>query len=592
MGQGALRDAAVAGDLEALASELAAGGCSVDSVDDEGFCALHMAAQAGAAEMVRCLLDEYGSAVDQRTEDGRTSLYLSVCRDDLDTVQVLLSREADPNLPADRCGDTPLHIAASLARPDMTKLLLLHGANPRAADSHGDTPLHVAASHGRVEHIQLLLGEGASANAENNVAITPLWKACENGPWIEDEEVQKAECAALYAKSNELMAAKLYAEGEKFLLASEKLKLDPLQQRDSCKVARLLLQHGADVNCADMALGHTPLTVAAEQACVAYQEYLQANPPPEKPVRKRREPEPDVIDEEPKFGHRVQIQLDLMLMLLKCGADHEHVNTAGQNALMLSAQLPAIQALLLGKSKADEGLLAAATTGNMAKAREARDNGASLSKTVSRGTSTVLHMAASFGQVSMNPHGHLRASGAMIKFLLNERADINAARGGDKMTPLCIAAQAGHKHIVHLLLQRGAARDLPNYRGLTPLWYAARNGHVDVAEVLLHGSCTDECEDHCTKRHAGSRIDRANADGISPLWIAAASGHEAIVRKLLVHRAQIDFTDKSGATPLWIACKRGHETVAQLLANGVAYHVDLGSPIKPNEVHPRANADR
>lgn len=595
MGHEELRNAAAAGDLDTVASELDVGG-SVGSADDEGLCALHLAANAGASEVVRYLLDERGAAVDQRAKDGRSPLHFGAGCGDLDTVQVLLSCEADPNNSA-ISGDTPLHAAARLSRPDVTQLLLLHGANPCTANRQGNTPLHVAATHARSAQVQLLLTEGASVNAQNSLAMTPLWMVCENGPWIEDEEAQKAEGAALFAQSNALMAGGQYAEADKLLLLSNKLQIEPVEQRDCCTVASTLLQHGAEVNCVDTANQHTPLTVAALQARVAYEAYMLANSPAPEQERKPWEPppEPQVIEDDSlAFGHRVRVQHALILMLLKAGANHDHVTRAGNTALTLTTDLPTIQTLLLGKSKADAGLLSAAATGIMAAAREARDNGASLSKTISPGTSTALHIAASLGRVKTDPYKPPKASTVMCKFLLDEGAGVNAARSGDKLTPLCMAAQAGHKHIVHLLLQRGADRNQPTHRGLTPLWYAARNGHMHVAEMLLQGSCTDACEDTCTRRHAGCRVDRANADGISPLWIAAASGHVETVHTLLVHHASIDHTDNSGATPLWVACKRGHEAVAQLLARGLGavHHVDLGTPSKLNQMHPRANADR
>lgn len=532
-----------------------------------------------------------GEALDQ-------PLHLSVGRGDLVTVTALLNHDADPNHPAGN-GDTPLHVAARLSRPDITQLLLLHGANPRATNAQGDTALHVAATHARRAHTQLLLNEGALPNAKNNLGMTPLWMVCQNGPWIEDEEAQQAQSAALLARSNALMVGGQYAEAEKLLLASDELAVDDEDRRDCCEVARMLVQRGAQVNCVDTALGDTPLTVAASQASVAYQAYLRANPPPEKPERQPwdREPEPQLHvleDVQVAFGHRVRVQLNLMLLLLKAGANHEHANAAGHTALTLTAELPSIQALLLGKPKADEDLLLAAATGSMTTAREARDSGASLSKTTSHGTSTALHLAASFGRVKRDPQRPAESSSVMVKFLLDEGADVNVARNGDKLTPLCMAAQAGHSHIVQVLLQRGADRDQPNHRGLTPLWYAARNGHATVAQVLLQSTCTKDCGQTCTKRHVGCRVDRANSDGISPLWIAAASGHADAVRVLLLHHASIDRTDNSGATPLWIACKRGHEAVAQLLARGlgVVHHADLDSPTRLNQTQARANVDR
>jgi cytohesin len=594
-GDDELRNASAAGDLRAVAGELDAGG-SVDSTDDQGWSALHYAANAGATEMVRYLLDDRNAAVDPRTKDGRTPLHLAAQHGHLDTVQILCSREADPDCPA-ASGSTPLHLAAGVRNSDVAALLLLHGAKPDTTDNQGTTPLHVAASQGRAAQVQLLLDEGAFADVQSKLGHTPLWMACENGPWIEEEEAQKAECAELFTKSNALMVAGQYIEAEKYLLASNELTIDAAEQRDCCKVASVLLERGADVNCADAALGHSPLTVAATEARAACRAYLRDNPPPEPPKRKlwEPEPEPEVGAEEIDYGKRVKVQEQLILLLLKAGADYEHANSAGHTAQMLSTEVPSIQALLLGKPKADNDLLSAAAAGIMVTAREARDNGASLSKALSPGTSTALHLAAGFGRVKTDPQKPAKLSDKMVKFLLDEGADINAPRAGDALTPLCMAAQAGHTVIVQLLLQRGADRNQPNHRGLTPLRYAAQGGHVDVAEILLHGSCTDSCPEHCRQQHAGARVNRTNAEGISPLWIAAHNGDVEMAHKLLVHHAQIDLADKAGATPLWVACRCGHEAMAQLLARGVTHHrkhFDHGTVTKPSDRHPRADVDR
>ena len=124
----------------------------------------------------------------------------------------------------------------------------------------------------------------------------------------------------------------------------------------------------------------------------------------------------------------------------------------------------------------------------------------------------------------------------MCKFLLSEKADVNAARSGDAMTQLCMAAMRGQVHAMQVLLEHGADRDQPNHRGHTPLRYAAQFGHVDAAEVLLHAGC---------------RVDRANAQGYfqravasDPLQAASYFELEALYRDAGASPSALEVLDR------------------------------------------------
>jgi len=89
---------------------------------------------------------------------------------------------------------------------------------------------------------------------------------------------------------------------------------------------------------------------------------------------------------------------------------------------------------------------------------------------------TPLHLVASFGT---NPK-------EIAELLLSKKADVNAK---DKMgmTPLHLAAGAGNKEMVEVLLGHGAdvnSDATKNKRGLTPMATASELGHADVAEML------------------------------------------------------------------------------------------------------------
>ena len=78
-------------------------------------------------------------------------------------------------------GRNSLHLAAECGRDDLVKLLLEHGANPRATSDGGWTPLHNAAQAGAASCVSLLLDSNVDVNAVLSNGMTPLHWASYNG---------------------------------------------------------------------------------------------------------------------------------------------------------------------------------------------------------------------------------------------------------------------------------------------------------------------------------------------------------------------------------------------------------------------------
>lgn len=72
----------------------------------------------------------------------------------------------------------------------------------------------------------------------------------------------------------------------------------------------------------------------------------------------------------------------------------------------------------------------------------------------------------------------------MLVLLLAAGADPDQKRH-DLATPLWIAAQMGHDHIVKTLLQHGAYVDSVRVDGATSLFKASHKGHAHVVHELL-----------------------------------------------------------------------------------------------------------
>jgi hypothetical protein len=128
------------------------------------------------------------------------------------------------------------------------------------------------------------------------------------------------------------------------------------------------------------------------------------------------------------------------------------------------------------------------------------------------------------------------------------------ARGGREVTPMHVAARAGHADILSLLLEHGADVDCRGFYGETPLHRASWNGKLEAGKCLL---------DH------GADINAINNEGLTPLFHAVIRGQVEVARMLLERGEVIDARNNSNETPLHQAV-RSHDiqTVRLLLEHG------------------------
>jgi len=137
-----------------------------------------------------------------------------------------------------------------------------------------------------------------------------------------------------------------------------------------------------------------------------------------------------------------------------------------------------------------------------------------------------VHKAASSGQL-----GELQ--------LLEAKGFSMTAPDAEQNTPLHLAAYKGQKEIVDYLLTRpGILKDPQDKRGVTPVMLAAGAGHLAVLESLLAAGCNFNLKDQ---------------DGSTALHRAAAQGHLAVVERLLEAGCDANQTDLKGKTPLQVA---------------------------------------
>jgi len=99
---------------------------------------------------------------------------------DLDISVRLLKAGAIVN-ETDQYGNSPLHKAAAMGRPDLLALYLHYGSPIDGVNAQGNTALHEAAQHGSIAAMRHLIQAGASCSAQNHAGLTALEVARRHG---------------------------------------------------------------------------------------------------------------------------------------------------------------------------------------------------------------------------------------------------------------------------------------------------------------------------------------------------------------------------------------------------------------------------
>jgi ankyrin repeat protein len=120
--------------------------------------------------------------VNSLAPDGFPPLALACYFGQTGVAEFLLGHGAQVNTPAENAMKvTALHAAAAARHADISKMLLLHGADPNARQHGGFTPLHSAAANGQDDLVRALLDRGADRSAKSADGHTPHDMALERG---------------------------------------------------------------------------------------------------------------------------------------------------------------------------------------------------------------------------------------------------------------------------------------------------------------------------------------------------------------------------------------------------------------------------
>ena len=149
-------------DLE-MADRLLAAGADVNAADDHGVTPLERAAENASLPMVRRLV-EAGANVNASQASGLTPLMTAARTGSTEVVRTLVGHGAEVNAVTAETRSSALMWAVSEPHPEIVRLLLDAGADPRLSTVKGFTPLMFAARNGDVATAKALIAAGVDVN--------------------------------------------------------------------------------------------------------------------------------------------------------------------------------------------------------------------------------------------------------------------------------------------------------------------------------------------------------------------------------------------------------------------------------------------
>lgn len=162
------------------------------------------------------------------------------------------------------------------------------------------------------------------------------------------------------------------------------------------------------------------------------------------------------------------------------------------------------------------------------------------------------HLAAESGSI------------AILKHLVEKRADVRTCENIAGYTPLMIAASAGKAASVRFLLENGCTHDIVDANGKTLAELAIRWGNPSVMQAL---------------QDFGVKFDSvdSNSDAPHPVWHAIWEGQYAGVKQVLDNGLDANYTHR-GISLLQCAIEAGNTDVVRLL-------IDAGADVGKADPH-------
>lgn len=480
------------------------------------------------------LLVSKGADVNKFNKCGLSPLHIAAENNNVPVVKLLVKKGADVNI-KNKNGVSSLHMAIGNNNLTTTALLLTLNIDINIMNDLGDSPLHLAIKCKSLLIIKLLLSKGAHINQVNNRGDLPLHTAVKTGHLSIVRLL-----LSRFAKENKNENSSLGMESNKARKALNRATIVNKLNRDGDSplhigagsrhifVLELLVEEGADMNVMNND-GETPLHVAVYNREFSIVQLLlkkganinMMNRHGVTPLHLiENQKITEGIDTTAKPSNTMLVlavecgDLTAVELLLTEGADVDMINESGETLLhlaVLNENLPILKLLL--------------------------DMGACVD-VMNRYGMTPLHRA-------VEQHGNLLT----VKLLLKKGANVNT-RNRNGNTALHLAVERGNSATIELLLNKNADAKMTNDHGDTPLHRAMESCDRLALELLLS---------------QGADVNAKNKNGNTVLHVAVESSDMCIVKLLLEKGADVNATERNDNSALHLAIKRGNVSIVDLL---------------------------
>ena len=476
--------------------------------DESRATALHWAARMGMASTCQQLLDK-GASLSAKDQDDQTALDWAMKGSDEATINILLkggknfTRQETANLQS-------LHFSARTGDIDVIKEFHRQGSSLEARDSKGQTVLFHAVKGKRHEIVKWLLKDGrANVQAVDKEGLTPLHVAAQVCDMKSAEILldHKAEVNALSSRNLTPLHLVLHPEGVRLLIflhekGAEMEASDKSGDRITHKIAskgdaaavlfKIASDRGADLDSIG-AQGNHPSHLAAESgSCdilrILYGKDIDLSKPRNK------------LGFTPLMMAARSRKVAAMRFLLDNGSSYNVVDAEGRSLMELTIGW-----------------------GNAAVMSVLQAYGADYSNvTLAGDTVHPVWKAVYEGQA------------ASVAKILDGGLSVEYEHRGVRILQLAIEAQ--NEEVVRLLLDRGAAIDVPDIRGWTALHSAAYAGNAQLLLLLLQKmestSPININTDGTANANTKPDINVKDHQGWTPLDLAAFYKYDEVIKVL------------------------------------------------------------
>jgi ankyrin repeat protein len=531
-------------------------------------------------------------------------------------VDHLISKRPDDLTVRGRYG-IPLHASLRHGHANVALLLLGHCVDVDVRGINGRTPLHMAVDHGLLEVTRILIERGASINAQDSRNRTPLHPIfddksrtfddiyfdvvrylLEHGIDV-DAQADTEHSTPLHLASyyGGFKIARLLLDHQADINMRDKNGRTPLHgtlvnMNDSLDdyffdAVRFLLEHGADVHALDNDHA-TPLHVVSESGGIKAARLLLQHGAVVDAQDNR--------DSTPLHVASQSGNAKVARLLLEGGANIHVRNKANQTPQhlllamwsknVLDDDIDAVRIVLESGVDVDSVndthralLHGASYFGSLKVAQLLLDHGANIN--VRDGESqTPLHRVLDRHDVESDPNRDHFFD--VTSFLVKRGADIYAL-DNNRLTPLHFATRRGNLKAARVLLEHGAIVDVQDNKGSTPLHVASQYGNVEFSCLLLeHGADVHALDNnhstplHCMLQYGstgatrvmlehGAVVDARDNKDSTPLHVASQCGNVETACLLLEHGAGVNTLDNNHSTPLHYASQYGKAEIARAL---------------------------